>query len=69
VIADRGELDALVRAIDERFPGDDVPRPAHWGGFRIVPAEIEFWQGRPSRLTIACATAARRGLDDRTPRA
>jgi pyridoxamine 5'-phosphate oxidase len=50
VIADRGELDALVRAIDERFPGEDVPRPEHWGGFRIVPAEIEFWQGRPSRL-------------------
>jgi pyridoxamine 5'-phosphate oxidase len=49
-IADRAELDALVRAIDERFPGEDVPRPEHWGGFRIAPAEIEFWQGRPSRL-------------------
>ena len=33
------------------LPADrDVPRPGHWGGFRIVPAEIEFWQGRPSRL-------------------
>jgi pyridoxamine 5'-phosphate oxidase len=49
-IADRAELEALVRASDERFPGEDVPRPAHWGGFRIAPAEIEFWQGRPSRL-------------------
>ena len=49
-IADRAQLDALVRASEERFPGDDVPRPGHWGGFRIVPAEIEFWQGRPSRL-------------------
>jgi pyridoxamine 5'-phosphate oxidase len=49
-IADRPELEALVNAIDERFPGDDVPRPEHWGGFRIAPAEIEFWQGRPSRL-------------------
>jgi pyridoxamine 5'-phosphate oxidase len=49
-IADRAELDALVDAIDERFPGEDVPRPEHWGGFRIAPAEIEFWQGRPSRL-------------------
>jgi pyridoxamine 5'-phosphate oxidase len=49
-IADRAELDALVRASDERFPGEDVPRPEHWGGFRIAPAEIEFWQGRPSRL-------------------
>ena len=49
-IADRAELDALVHAIDERFPGDAVPRPEHWGGFRIAPGEIEFWQGRPSRL-------------------
>jgi pyridoxamine 5'-phosphate oxidase len=49
-IADRAELEALVQAIDERFPGEDVPRPEHWGGFRIAPSEIEFWQGRPSRL-------------------
>jgi pyridoxamine 5'-phosphate oxidase len=49
-IADRAELDALVAATDERFPGDDVPRPEFWGGFRIAPSEIEFWQGRPSRL-------------------
>jgi len=49
-IADRAELEALVRASDERFPGEDVPRPGHWGGFRIVPSAFEFWQGRPSRL-------------------
>ena len=39
-----------MRAIGERFPDDAVPRPEHWGGFRIAPTEIEFWQGRPSRL-------------------
>ncbi|HET6171635.1 MAG TPA: pyridoxamine 5'-phosphate oxidase [Gaiellales bacterium] len=50
VIADREELDALVSEIDARFPGDDVPRPDDWGGYRIAPTEIEFWQGRPSRL-------------------
>jgi pyridoxamine 5'-phosphate oxidase len=49
-IADRAELEALVREADAAHPGDDVPRPGHWGGFRIVPTEIEFWQGRPSRL-------------------
>ena len=48
-IGDRDELDALVRAAEERFPGD-VPRPEFWGGYRIAPTEIEFWQGRPSRL-------------------
>ena len=50
VIAGRAELEALVRASDERFSGEDVPRPGHWGGFRILPDEFEFWQGRPSRL-------------------
>ena len=39
-----------MRAAGERFAGGDVPRPRHWGGYRIAPAEIEFWQGRPSRL-------------------
>jgi pyridoxamine 5'-phosphate oxidase len=50
VIADREALDALVRAMEARFPGDDVPRPEDWGGYRITPQEIEFWQGRPNRL-------------------
>ena len=50
VIADRESLDALVRAMEARFPGDDVPRPEDWGGYRITPHEIEFWQGRPNRL-------------------
>jgi pyridoxamine 5'-phosphate oxidase len=50
VIADREALDALVRAVEERFPGEDVPRPEDWGGYRIAPLEIEFWQGRPNRL-------------------
>jgi pyridoxamine 5'-phosphate oxidase len=50
VLADRAELDAAVAAVEARFPTDDVPRPPHWGGLRIVPLAIEFWQGRPSRL-------------------
>ena len=46
----RGQLDALVAAATERFAGGDVPRPPHWGGWRVRPDELEFWQGRPSRL-------------------
>jgi pyridoxamine 5'-phosphate oxidase len=50
VLSGRAELDARVAEIESRFPGDDVPRPEFWGGFRIVPDQLEFWQGRPSRL-------------------
>ena len=35
---------------EERFAGQDVPCPEHWGGFRVVPAVVEFWQGQPSRM-------------------
>jgi pyridoxamine 5'-phosphate oxidase len=49
VLRDREELDARVRAVEERFP-DEVPRPDFWGGYRLVPDAVEFWQGRPDRL-------------------
>ncbi len=50
VIASREQLDARLREVTERFADGDVPLPPHWGGFRISPDEIEFWQGRPDRL-------------------
>lgn len=46
----RAELDAAFRAAAERFAGQDVPLPPHWGGFRIVPETFEFWKGREHRL-------------------
>jgi pyridoxamine 5'-phosphate oxidase len=49
-IADRSELEGRVEEIGARFAGGDVPRPPHWGGVRIVPERIEFWQGRRDRL-------------------
>ncbi len=49
-LADRGELEARWAALDERWAGDAVPRPPHWGGYRVVPDEIELWQGRANRL-------------------
>ncbi len=39
-----------MRELEARFPGDSIPRPPHWGGYRLVPETIEFWQGRPNRL-------------------
>lgn len=50
VIADRGELEERAKAFDEQFANGPVPRPPHWGGWRLVPYEWEFWQGRPNRL-------------------
>jgi pyridoxamine 5'-phosphate oxidase len=51
VIAGRGELDAMVAATAARYADvDSMPRPDTWGGYRLVPDEIEFWQGRPARL-------------------
>jgi pyridoxamine 5'-phosphate oxidase len=47
---DRAVLDRQVDAATARFAGRDVPRPPWWGGFRVRPAEVEFWQGRPDRL-------------------
>lgn len=49
VVASRADLERDVAAIAERF-GDDIPLPGFWGGFRVVPETIEFWQGGPSRL-------------------
>ncbi|AMW05744.1 pyridoxamine 5'-phosphate oxidase [Gemmatimonas phototrophica] len=50
VLASREVLEAQLAENEQRFAGGVVPLPDHWGGFRVVPEEIEFWQGRPSRL-------------------
>jgi pyridoxamine 5'-phosphate oxidase len=50
VVASRAELDEKVREIEERFAGADVPAPPFWGGYRISPDLVEFWQGRTDRM-------------------
>jgi pyridoxamine 5'-phosphate oxidase len=50
VIASRKLLDDRVPELEQTFPGDDIPLPPYWGGFRVSPDRIEFWQGRESRL-------------------
>lgn len=58
VMHDRAELDALQHALEERYGGMDpdapgalpIPVPDHWGGWRITPLTVEFWQGRSDRL-------------------
>lgn len=46
----RGELERRVAELDTRYPGDTVPRPPHWSGFRVLPESLEFWQDMPFRL-------------------
>lgn len=50
VIQNRDELTNRQNELETQFEGKPVPRPPHWGGYRVVPDLIEFWQGRPSRL-------------------
>lgn len=49
-LGSRDELEARVEAFERKYDGEEVPRPHHWGGYLLVPARIEFWQGRESRL-------------------
>lgn len=51
IVDGREELEHRMEAVKTEYEGeDDVPRPPHWGGFRLKPQRIEFWQGRPNRL-------------------
>jgi pyridoxamine 5'-phosphate oxidase len=49
-LADRAELERRWAGLDERYGGAAIPRPPHWGGYRVEPDEIELWQGRANRL-------------------
>lgn len=51
VIAQREVLEQKLASLQAQYSGEDtIPLPEHWGGFRVVPNRLEFWQGRPSRL-------------------
>jgi pyridoxamine 5'-phosphate oxidase len=50
IIANRQLLEERLAALEAQYQGQAIPRPPHWGGFRVIPHALEFWQGRPSRL-------------------
>ena len=50
IVADRAQLEARDAAMAAQYAGQVVPLPAFWGGYRVAPEKVEFWQGRPSRL-------------------
>jgi pyridoxamine 5'-phosphate oxidase len=50
VIPGRGDLDQRFAELEASYRERQIPRPPHWGGYRVIPVEIEFWQGRADRL-------------------
>ena len=50
VMRDRAELEHKWKQFEDRYPGEDIPCPQHWGGYVLDPQRLEFWQGRPNRL-------------------
>jgi pyridoxamine 5'-phosphate oxidase len=49
-LSDRAELERRLAGYEAKYPGEDIPRPPHWSGFRIIPERFEFWQNMPFRL-------------------
>lgn len=49
-LPDRGDLERRVAEFDAAYPGEHIPRPAHWSGYRVIPERFEFWQDMPYRL-------------------
>jgi pyridoxamine 5'-phosphate oxidase len=50
VLPSRQPLEERLRALEAQYADAEVPRPDYWGGYRLTPSVIEFWQGRPNRL-------------------
>ena len=50
VVGSRAALEERMKQLETQYPGEDIPLPPYWGGYVLAPVEIEFWQGRPSRL-------------------
>jgi pyridoxamine 5'-phosphate oxidase len=50
VLPERADLERRLAEYEAKYPGDDIPRPPHWHGYRVVPERFEFWQSMPFRL-------------------
>jgi pyridoxamine 5'-phosphate oxidase len=49
-LSERAELERRLKQFEEKYPGDDIPRPPHWSGYRVLPDRFEFWQNMEFRL-------------------
>ena len=50
VIPSREYLQKKLELLEQEYSGKDIPKPVYWGGYKVIPSEFEFWQGRPNRL-------------------
>jgi pyridoxamine 5'-phosphate oxidase len=50
VVSSRSVLDESMKAVEKKYTGQEIPIPPHWGGYRLAPEAVEFWQGRRGRL-------------------
>jgi pyridoxamine 5'-phosphate oxidase len=67
VIEGREMLEARVQELTDRFRGQEVPRLPYWGGYRVVPETLEFWQSRPNRLHYRRAAAGEWRIERLSP--
>jgi pyridoxamine 5'-phosphate oxidase len=49
-LSERAELERRLAHFEEKYPGEDIPRPPHWSGYRVLPERFEFWRNMPFRL-------------------
>jgi pyridoxamine 5'-phosphate oxidase len=49
-LAERSALERRLAEVEAKYPGEDIPRPPHWSGYRVIPERFEFWQNMPFRL-------------------
>lgn len=50
VVPSREHLREKMRILEEEYEGKEIPKPVYWGGYKVIPSQMEFWQGRPGRL-------------------
>ena len=50
IVPSRAHLDEALKQVEQKYAGKEVPMPPYWGGYRVAPETVEFWQGRRNRL-------------------